>query len=74
MAPHPENAMSRSPSSLRRGLFGIAIVGSLGFGATAAVAKPDTSAPVQSCPKGWSMCPDGTCVGPDMRCFEPLES
>ena len=66
--------MSRSPSYLRRGLFGLAIVGSLGFGATAAVARPETRDSFPTCPKGWSMCPDGTCVGPDMRCFQPLES
>ncbi|HEU0079920.1 MAG TPA: hypothetical protein VFQ76_19900 [Longimicrobiaceae bacterium] len=60
--------MSRSPSHLRRGLLGIAFVGSLGFGATAAVAKPEMRDPFPSCPKGWSMCLDGTCVGPDMSC------
>ncbi len=60
--------MSFSPSRLRRGLFGIAIVGSLGLGATAAVASPETHDPFSSCPWGWSMCLDGTCVGPDMSC------
>lgn len=64
--------MKRSPTNLRRGLFGIAIVGSLGFGATVAVAKPETRDPFPSCPKGTTMCPDGTCVGPYERCFTPL--
>ncbi|MEW5929994.1 MAG: hypothetical protein AB1941_21270 [Gemmatimonadota bacterium] len=64
--------MKRSLSHLRRGLLGAAFVGSLGFGATVAVAKPETSNPFPSCPKGMSMCPDGTCVGPTDRCFQPL--
>jgi hypothetical protein len=45
--------MSRSLSYLRRGLLGIALVGSLGFGATQAFATPEeTAASGGSCP--WS--------------------
>ncbi len=61
--------MSRSLSYLRRGLLGIAFVGSLGFGATVAVAKPETSDPFPSCPKGTTMCPNGACVGPHESCI-----
>ena len=42
--------MSRSLSYLRRGLLGIAVVGSLGFGATQAFANPDPGVDIGSCP------------------------
>lgn len=38
--PHPEDVMSRSLSYLYRGLLGIVFVGSLGFGASQALAAP----------------------------------
>lgn len=41
--------MSRSPSYLRRGLLGLVFVGSLGFGATQALASPE-QARFTSCP------------------------
>lgn len=46
--------MSRSLSYLRRGLLGLAFVGSLGFGATHALAEPQTGAAmrVPVCPTG----------------------
>ena len=37
------DSMSRSLSYLRRGLLGIAVVGSLGFGVTTALAAPNTT-------------------------------
>lgn len=40
--------MSRSLSYLRRGLLGIAFVGSLGFGATQALAEPQASGPARA--------------------------
>jgi hypothetical protein len=39
-----ENVMSRSLSHLRRGLLGVAVAGSLGFGATQAFAGPSAQA------------------------------
>jgi hypothetical protein len=54
--------MSRSFSYLRRGLLGIAVVGSLGFGATAAVAKPEMRGAGPICPFGMQPCPCGECV------------
>lgn len=41
--------MSRSRSYLRRGLLGIVFVGSLGFGATQALAKPQVEAGPKYC-------------------------
>ncbi len=65
--------MSRSLSHLRRGLLGMAFIGSLGFGATAAVAKPELRDPfpLPSCPKGTTPCPNGSCVGPEDSCYWP---
>lgn len=57
--------MSRSLSYLRRGLLGLAFLGSLGFGVTQAFAKPErVSAP--SCPALYTLCfcEDGT-----SKCF-----
>lgn len=56
--------MSRSLSYLRRGLLGIALVGSLGFGATQAFAEPkgEPVAAMGTCPVGmWECCM--TCYG-----------
>ncbi len=64
--------MSRSLSYLRRGLLGIAVAGSLGFGATAAVAKPEMDGP-GLCPIGTTRCPNGYCAGPHERCITILE-
>ncbi|MBV9773011.1 MAG: hypothetical protein JO040_03640 [Gemmatimonadetes bacterium] len=64
--------MRRSLSYLRRGLFGIAFVGSLGFGATVAFAKPETSGSGAKCPIGTTMCPNGYCAQPYESCFHPL--
>lgn len=46
--------MSRSLSYLRRGLLGIAFVGSLGFGATQAFATPQVAAGGAYC--DWAYC------------------
>ena len=74
--------MSRSLSYLRRGLLGIAFVGSLGFGATQALASPEQSARSGSCertgfaylPYGCPECPSGYgyCdgYGTDCVCYE----
>ena len=49
--------MSRSLSYLRRGLLGIALVGSLGFGATTAFAALDTTTRKPDwCADGTSYC------------------
>ncbi len=45
--------MSRSLSNLRRGLFGIAFVGSLGFGATQAFGSPNQARGGNCIPKGY---------------------
>lgn len=50
--------MSRSFTFLRQGLFGIAILGSLGFGATSAVAKPEEPQRI-ICPPGREPCDCG---------------
>jgi hypothetical protein len=47
-----EHAMSRSFSHLRRALFGLAFVGSLGFGATQALASPEAARAPRYCPVG----------------------
>jgi hypothetical protein len=72
--------MSRSVSYLRRGLLGLAFVGSLGFGATQALASPE-QARYSSCELSWSPylprggCPEcvngGYCSGTsyDCTCF-----
>lgn len=66
--------MSRSFSNLRRALFGIAFVGSLGFGVGQAFAEPRTSPARQPychtneircyC-MGWSYCSSTGCFNPD---------
>lgn len=70
--------MSRSLSTLRRALLGIAFVGSLGFGATQAVASPEPVARFGSCyPSGYAYlprecpeCPSGSgwCDGYNTEC------
>ena len=65
--------MSRSLSYLRRGLLGIALAGSLGFGATQAFAEPKAgpATGMRSCPVGYYMCscPSGTsCTKHIKRC------
>ncbi len=45
--------MSRSLSNLRRGLLGIAFVGSLGFGATQAIGSPDQARVAYCTPMGY---------------------
>jgi hypothetical protein len=72
--------MSRSLSYLRRGLFSLAFVGSLGFGATQALANPEQwPYPYPSCELGWSIyipqhgCPEctygGYCNGTSYDCI-----
>lgn len=60
--------MSRSLINLRRVLLGAAFVGSLGFGATQALATPEQAARAASCPnKGYdypyAACRNGCAVG-----------
>ena len=45
--------MSRSLSYLRRGLLGIALMGSLGFGATQALAAPPRVPQARFCVEEW---------------------
>jgi hypothetical protein len=47
--------MSRSLSYLSRGILGLAFVGSLGFGATSAFAKPEPAQRI-ICPFGYQPC------------------
>lgn len=55
--------MSRSLTYLYRGLLGAAVAGAIGFGATAAVAKPGMRDPGPICPPGYQPCPCNTpCV------------
>lgn len=61
--------MSRSLSYLRRGLLGIALAGALGFGATTALAAPDTAArKPNTCIEGTVSC---YCWGGLLECVDP---
>ena len=59
--------MSRSLSHLRRGLLGIAFVGSLGFGVSAAVAQPEVRNREPECGPGQELC-CGVCMSKYQFC------
>ena len=50
--------MKRIACTLRRVLFGAAVVGALGFGATQAAAEPREPSLTSVCNTCWSRCPE----------------
>jgi len=51
--------MSRSPSTLRRGLLGLAFLGTMGFGVTQALASPRSTTAARLCsPENEAYCMD----------------